>query len=608
MSSNDIAAADAVAKAKEIAAKLALTNPTNIADSSDTGGSEAGNIKRKRWASEEATTTTATPTTTNEDYNYNNINKEEEGGENGGVDIKKMKQMEDNGTTPSTAAAGAGFVLDTNANANAATVVTAGVPGQYGPSATATATGTALVGAPAVAAQFGLGYAPTTTPTETALTPGTTPGTTPAQLMEESLGVPNHLVGYIIGRGGESITRMQRQTGCRVQIQKEHEMVPGSTNRVITLSSTNQQSIADCRLIIETMIKEKQAGSAGSAAVSSSSNNPYSNNVNNNVNSNQQVVQMQVPDADVGLIIGKGGSNIKAIQMQTQSNVQIPQMADAHNPTVRTVTISSVTLDGANLAKTMIEQTLANKLANTGNMNSNEVSLEVEVPDKDVGMVIGRGGCVIKEMQNKTRCRIQIPQQCAPGHVNRLITIYGPTEGCQQVKGMIERIVMEQSSHFVMQGAHFTGHSSGSSAGGGHYGHYGGGYGGGGGGGGYGQPQQHHQQGGYQSYGDGGGGGASSQQKDYSAEWAAYYAAQAAAQQQGGGAPAPAPAPASSSSAAPAPGATPTDPTAYYNDFWRYVSYYGEEAARKYYGAWSPPVGTPNPNGNGAAPAAAEQN
>ena len=40
---------------------------------------------------------------------------------------------------------------------------------------------------------------------------------------------------------------------------------------------------------------------------------------------------------------------------------------------------------------------------------------------------------------------------------------------------------------------------------------------------------------------------------------------------------------------------SPTDPTAYYDAFWRYVQYYGEDAARKYYGAWSPPVGTPNP-------------
>jgi hypothetical protein len=34
------------------------------------------------------------------------------------------------------------------------------------------------------------------------------------------------------------------------------------------------------------------------------------------------------------------------------------------------------------------------------------------------------------------------------------------------------------------------------------------------------------------------------------------------------------------------------DSTAYYNDFWLYVSYYGEAAARAYYTQWAPPEGT----------------
>ena len=55
-----------------------------------------------------------------------------------------------------------------------------------------------------------------------------------------------------------------------------------------------------------------------------------------------------------------------------------------------------------------------------------------------------------------------------------------------------------------------------------------------------------------------------------------------------------------------------TDPTAYYNDFWHYASYYGEAAARAYYTAWSPPEGTPPPEGiilpasEGSYPSSAE--
>ena len=61
--------------------------------------------------------------------------------------------------------------------------------------------------------------------------------------------------------------------------------------------------------------------------------------------------------------------------------------------------------------------------------------------------------------------------------------------------------------------------------------------------------------------------------------------------------------------AAPTPAAAPVAAAgqqpahdAYYDVFWQYAGYYGEEAARKHYGAWSPPVGTPNPTGGGGAP------
>ena len=35
--------------------------------------------------------------------------------------------------------------------------------------------------------------------------------------------------------------------------------------------------------------------------------------------------------------------------------------------------------------------------------------------------------------------------------------------------------------------------------------------------------------------------------------------------------------------------------TAYYPDFWNYAAWYGEDAARQYYGGYAPPPGTPKP-------------
>ena len=209
-------------------------------------------------------------------------------------------------------------------------------------------------------------------------------------------------------------------------------------------------------------------------------------------------------------------------------------------------------------------------------------------------MIIGRGGCVIKQMQSQTRCRIQIPPTAPPGSMYRVISVSGPAAGCEQVKQMIETIVQEQSSQSVMSGVAFGN-------GGNHYGqqqsygqqNY------------YGQQQTYGQQGGYQQQQAYGQGQQQAGQKDYSAEWAAYYAAQAAAQQGGQAAGA------ASATSAPAPAAAASDSAqpahdAYYDVFWQYASYYGEEAARKHYGGWSPPVGTPNPNAAAAGAAATQ--
>jgi len=264
-------------------------------------------------------------------------------------------------------------------------------------------------------------------------------------------------------------------------------------------------------------------------------------------------------------------------------------------------------------------------------------------------MVIGRSGCVIREMQQKTRTRIQIPSQPTPGEPNRIATISGPPDGCQQVKAMIDRMVMEQSSQSVMTGTNFTsnfmqpqvggqvGQAQYSQVAGGYmqqpsnatygsqYGQY--------------QQQQQQYQTPYQGYAAqttqashyqpaqqavGGAAGTSQQKNDYSVEWAAYFAAQAAqggsaAAGTAGAAAAAAPtttsastisAPASTAAGTPASGTDSSasqDPTAYYDAFWRYAHYYGDEAARKYYGAWSPPVGTPSPYAQGGSSSQPQQ-
>jgi far upstream element-binding protein len=199
-------------------------------------------------------------------------------------------------------------------------------------------------------------------------------------------------------------------------------------------------------------------------------------------------------------------------------------------------------------------------------------------------MCIGRSGCVIREMQNQSGTKIQIPSFSTPGLQTRTATVTGPTEGCERVKQMIERIVLEQSSQSVMSGVAGQGQDQyGQSYGGGGqqygHGHNAASFGG------YGGQQQQAYNGQQQQSGS----------QDYSKEWAAYYAAQGAMHGNGGTSESYV-ASAAAAVSEPTPAAN-TQPDTYHEQFFRYAYYYGEEAARNHYGAWSPPPGTPNPYG-----------
>lgn len=137
-----------------------------------------------------------------------------------------------------------------------------------------------------------------------------------AILVEETIGVPNGIVGFIIGRGGENIASMQAKTGCKVQIQKEHELQPGQTERVITLQAISQEAVHACREIIETMVAERiraMGGGSGSSGNKGGDANKQQQQqpqdpVQSALANGHQLVEVDVPDADVGLVIGKGGS------------------------------------------------------------------------------------------------------------------------------------------------------------------------------------------------------------------------------------------------------------------------------------------------------------
>ena len=192
-------------------------------------------------------------------------------------------------------------------------------------------------------------------------------------LIEEEVLVPNGMVGFLIGRGGETITSMQARSGCKVQIQKEHELRPGQTNRVITLQATSQEAIDQCREMIESMVQDRirAAGGGGGGG--------KDGKVQEALAAGHVLVKVDVPDGDVGLIIGKGGATIKSIQESTGASIQIPSSGNADNPSVRTLSVTHPNEQGANAAKQQIEYLLKSKPSYHAQNQGPQITVEIMV-------------------------------------------------------------------------------------------------------------------------------------------------------------------------------------------------------------------------------------
>ena len=219
------------------------------------------------------------------------------------------------------------------------------------------------------------------------------------------LRVPNNLVGLIIGKGGDHIQKLQAQTGAHVQIAKESDMKPGETLRSIILRGA-PDAVAEAKKRIDDLISERMQ--------------PQSNRLQALGNRNKEqdysfIIKIPVPNDKVGIVIGKGGATIKSIQERTHANIQVPQGPDEDNIAVRTLSVGADTREAAEAAQMEIFLVLQQQQQSANIPPPNSVF--ITVPDDKVGIIIGRQGSTIKDIQMRTQTRIQIPQQADPGTI-----------------------------------------------------------------------------------------------------------------------------------------------------------------------------------------------
>ena len=121
--------------------------------------------------------------------------------------------------------------------------------------------------------------------------------------------------------------------------------------------------------------------------------------------------KMPVPNDRVGRVIGRHGAVIKDLMSRTCTQIQVPRDPDHDNPTVRSIVITG---DPKNVleAKKLIQDIVDGQM---GTLPVGMPTIQMTVPDDKVGLVIGKGGVIIKDIQLRTKAFIQIPGKPVEG-------------------------------------------------------------------------------------------------------------------------------------------------------------------------------------------------
>lgn len=270
----------------------------------------------------------------------------------------------------------------------------------------------------------------------------------------ETIRVKSSLVGLIIGRGGENLRKVEGESGARVQFLSAKD--PNGAERQCTISGAPRSREA-AKAAIFGIIEENGGPNVMQDKGAYTAGMPGRAKVNlPALRDGEDSTQVMVPDKTVGLIIGRGGETIKDLQERSGCHVNIlgetksinglrpinligsPQSVGIAKDLILEIVESDSrgqggAVTGSN-ANPMRERGFDNNRGGAGGS-----SKTIQVPSQAVGMIIGKGGETIKDLQRTSGCKINVHQPQAPD-INRDIDLEGTPRAMEEA----ERVIWEK--------------------------------------------------------------------------------------------------------------------------------------------------------------------
>ncbi|KAF4977890.1 hypothetical protein FZEAL_5638 [Fusarium zealandicum] len=290
----------------------------------------------------------------------------------------------------------------------------------------------------------------------------------------ETIEIESSLVGLIIGRQGENLRRIEADSNCRVQFLAAAD---GGPFRQCKISGQRHRR-AEVKDAINRIIDDSGMGALNRPEKPRDPNKGGATALREG----EDHMQIMVPDRTVGLIIGRGGETIRDLQERSGCHINIVGESKSVNG-LRPVNLIG-TREAAARAKDFIMEIVdsdsrgdappplkgrsgggapppagrheppqrdmggAGGLGGVGGPGGSggpggpdKINDAVYVPSDAVGMIIGKGGETIREMQNSTGCKINVAQSSGPGETQREIALIGSRDSIARAKLAIDEKV-----------------------------------------------------------------------------------------------------------------------------------------------------------------------
>ena len=267
--------------------------------------------------------------------------------------------------------------------------------------------------------------------------------------------------GLLIGPKGNSQKQLEERTGCKIMVRGKGSQFP--TNdfedeeelHVLVLGDNEAQVAKACaeieRIIFaddDTLNKMKQEqmvqyqqGIAGEAdnTYNLSLTTPYGPPSDN-------AYILEVPNDCVGLVIGKEGETIKLIAKRSGA-IKV-QVATCSAPGSNS---RNIFVEGDFDAVERVRKEINAIVESQRKMNNGAVSgshkIEVEVPVRLIGLVIGKGGETIKGINAKTGAFVCLNKDETSRKNRKILTITGTEDLCLIAKYEVEKIIQKGLSN-----------------------------------------------------------------------------------------------------------------------------------------------------------------